>query len=378
MKKLKIAQLSTPFISVPPPNYGGTELVAYHITEGLVARGHDVTLFAPGDSITSAKLFSAFDKALFYEQMEQLFSPLAIRLFWTHSLPVLYHAVSPFEQAEKFDVIHNHIHYLGLFFSSLINKPTVHTYHGDLSTAVQSPIERMILEKYKNCYWTAISETQKRNCPIKLNFVDVIHHGVPLEKFAYQETPQNYMIWLGRVTPKKGITQAIEVAKKTGKKLVIAGVVHKRDQEFFSQEIKPQIDNQLISFIGPLEFAKKIDFFKNAKLLLYPVTWEEPFGLVMVEAMACGTPVVAYANGAVTEIVKDNETGFLIGSNNQANFTIKKSGVEGLIEAVNTIYDLDFASYKNFRQASRARVEQKFTVEKMVEKYEKVYYKVRS
>ncbi len=377
MNTLRIAQLSTPFIAVPPPDYGGTELVVYNLTEGLVKKGHKVTLFSTADSITSAKLQSTFKHALFYEEMEQLFSPSALKLFWLHSLPTLYHAVLPFEQAQQFDIIHNHIHYIGLFFASLTDKPTVHTYHGDLSTAAESPIEKMILEKYRHLPWTAISETQKKNCPIKLNFIDVIHHGVPIEKFTYQEDSQDYMVWLGRITPKKGVAEAIKVSKITKKKLVIAGVVHERDREFFLRKVKPQIDNQLISFVGALEFPKKIDLYKNAKLLLYPVTWEEPFGLVMIEAMACGTPVVAYANGAVTEIVRDNETGFLINSKevNQTDFTIKKTGIEGLIEAINLMFS-DSGLYKKFRKNSRIRVEEKFTVEKMTDKYLQVYQKV--
>lgn len=367
MKTLKIAQLSTPFIAVPPPDYGGTELVVYNLTEGLVKKGHQVTLFATGDSTASARLQSVFPHALFYEKMQQLFSPAALNLFWMHSLPTLYHTIAPFEQADKFDIIHNHVHYLGLFFASLINKPTIHTYHGDFSTAIKSPIERMILEKYKDSYWTAISETQKKNCPIKLNFVDVVHHGVASERFDYQENPQTYLIWLGRITPKKGVNQAIEVAKKLGKQLIIAGVVHDRDQQFFSQKIKPHIDNQLIKYVGALDFSTKVSYLKNAKLLLYPVTWEEPFGLVMIEAMACGTPVVAYGNGAVTEIVRDGETGVIVK---------QELGIDGLAEAVNNIYHLTDGAYKKMRRSARERVIRSFSIEKMADSYEKVYQKI--
>ena len=365
MKKLRIAQLSTPFISVPPPNYGGTELVVYNITEGLVKRGHKVTLFAPGDSKTTANLVSPFSKALFYERMEELFSPLAFKLFWVHSLPTIYHCVFPFEQAKNFDIIHNHLHYFGLFFGSLVKTPTIHTYHGDFSTAMKSPIERLILEKYKSSYWTAISESQRRNCPIKLNFVGVVHHGIPIEKFIFVDKPkENYLAWLGRITPKKGVETAIKVAKTIKIPLKIAAVIHERDREFFETKIKPEIDNKLVFFVGPLNFQEKVKFLGEAKVLLYPVTWEEPFGLVMIEAMACGTPVIGFSQGAVPEIIIDEETGYLI----------EPGSFEKMVEATESLFSSGPTDYQKMRQAARKRVEANFTIEKMTEKYEKIYY----
>lgn len=367
MRKLKIAQLSTPFISIPPPNYGGTELVVYNLTEGLVKNGHQVTLYAPADSKTSAKLVSPFPKALFYERMQELFSPLALNLFWLHSLPTIYHCAFPFEEAKNFDIIHNHVHYLGLFFSSLVETPTIHTYHGDFSSAIKSPIERMILEKYKNSYWTAISESQKRNCPVKLNFLGVVHHGIPIEKFVFVDRPRgDYLAWLGRITPKKGVETAIRVAKRLKIPLKIAAVVHNRDKEFFETKIKPAIDNKLVFFIGALNLEEKVKFLGQAKALLYPITWEEPFGLVMIEAMACGTPVVAFAKGAVPEIIIDQETGYLTDKLDEERFA-------GLTEK---ILSSPTNEYQKMRQNARRRVEENFTIEKMVEKYEKIYYSI--
>jgi len=380
MKKLKIAQLSTPFISVPPLNYGGTELVVYNITEGLVKKGHQVTLFAPGDSKTSAQLISPFPKALFYERMQELFSPTAFNLFWLHSLPTIYHGVFPFEQAKNFDIIHNHLHYIGLFFSQLVKTPTIHTYHGDFASAIKSPIEKMILEKYKDCYWIAISESQKRNCSIKLNFVGIVHHGIPIEKFTFNEKPKdNYLAWLGRITPKKGIETAIKIAKTLKIPLKIAGIVHERDKEFFKTKIKPQIDNKLISFFGGPNLQEKVKFLSQAKTLLYPVTWEEPFGLVMIESMACGTPVVAFARGSVPEVIKDGETGFIVNPSDddiRGNWIIKKTGIEGLCEAVERIYSMPEDQYRKMRRACREHVEKNFTVERMVDEYEKVYEEI--
>ena len=367
MRKLKIAQISTPFISVPPKGYGGIELVVANLTEGLVRRGHEVTLFAPGGSKTSAKLISPFQKVLDKRGMEELFSPLAIKLFWLHSLPSLYHAVVGFEKAEEFDIIHNHFHYLGLILSSLVKTPTVHTYHGDFSSAVKSPIEKLVLEKYKESNWTAISESQKRNSPVKLKFIDVIYHGLPVEDFEFSYKSGDYLMWLGRITPRKGLSQAIEVAKRLGKKLIIAGVVNPRDNDYFEKKIRLCIDGKLIKFVGALNHTAKVKYLKKAFVLLYPVSWEEPFGLVMTEAMATGTPVVGFKNGAVPEVVRDGVTGFIIDS---------KKGVKGLVEAVKKMEQWSSKTMEQCRYACRKHVEENFSIKKMVEGYEGVYEQI--
>jgi glycosyltransferase involved in cell wall biosynthesis len=357
MKKLRIAQLSTPFITVPPKNYGGIELVVHNITEELVRRGHKVTLFAPGGSKTSAKLVSPFKTPLNNKATQKLFSKVGWQLPWMHTLPSLYHAVLPFERAEEFDIIHDHFHYLGLLFSQLVKTPVVSTYHGDFSSAVKSPIEKLILDKYRNNNWTAISQTQKRNCPLKLNFVSVIYHGIQIKRFAFAEKPGDYLVWLGRVNPKKGLKEAIEVAKAVRRKLIISGFVNPRNQEFFNQEILPQIDKKLIFFKGALTHQEKVKLLKGARALLYPVAWEEPFGLVMIEAMACGTPVVGFRRGAVPEVVVDQETGFLVKNKRE------------MIQAIKNIGDIS-------RKACRMHIEKNFTVEKMVDKYEELYFNV--
>lgn len=357
MKRLKIAQLSTPFIDVPPKTYGGTELVVYNITEELVKRGHKVTLFATKNSKTSAKLEYVFKKSLGLGGMEKLLSPLAAKLSWAHALPSLYHAVLPFEKADQFDIIHNHFHCYGLFFSNLVKTSVLTTYHGDLSSAEKCPIEKMILEKYKRNFWTAISKSQKRKVKTKLNFQAVIHHGIPIEKFPYSLKHQNYLAWLGRITQKKGIEEAIKVAKRTKNKLVIAGTVNPRDQEFFQKKIKPKIDNKLIFYVGPVSHKPKVKLLKNAKALLYPISWEEPFGLVMVEAMACGCPVITFKRGSIPEVVKNKKTGFIV------------KDIKGMIRALKQTDQIN-------REDCRKHVERNFTVEKMVDKYEKVYYKI--
>lgn len=379
MKKLKIAQISTSLIPVPPENYGGTELVVYNITEGLVRRGHDVTLFAPGNSHTSAKLVSPFPESHTLKKMQELFGSLAVNIFWMHSMPALYHTAFAFEKAKEFDIIHNHFHYLGNVFANLVKTPVVHTYHGDFDNALKSPIEAMFFNKYKNQNWTAISQTQKKNCAVDLNFLDVIYHGIMMEYFTYNEIPDDYFIWLGRVNPRKGLKEAIQVARQTQTKLVILGFINPRDEEFFRLEIEPEIDNKLIFYHGPVDLKQKVNYLKKARALLYPVLWEEPFGLVMIEAMACGTPVVGFARGAVSEIIMDNETGFLVNYSqkfHRGDFFVKKTGLEGIVEAAKIVKSMPLAQYKQLRLQSRKRVEKHFTIDRMVEKYEKVYEKL--
>jgi len=357
MKRLKIAQLSTPFVDVPPKTYGGTELVVYNLTEELVRRRHKVTLFATKNSKTNAKLKYALKKTLGLGSAKDFLSVAAAKLSWTHALPSLYHAVLPFEEASHFDIIHNHFHYYGLFFSNLVNTPVLTTYHGDFTLAEKSPIEKMILEKYKKNFWIAISQSQKKKAKTKLNFLATIHHGIPLEKFPYEAKPKDYFCWLGRITPKKGTDKAIEVAKKAKVKLLLAGTINPIDQNFFQSKIKPKIDNKLIFYIGPANHAKKVKLLKYAKALLYPITWEEPFGLAMIEAQACGCPVIAFERGSVPEIVKNKKTGFIVKNTDEMIKTLKQ------INEIN-------------REDCRKNVKENFTVECMVDKYEAVYRKI--
>lgn len=377
---MKIAQVSTPFITVPPKDYGGTELIVSLLTEGLVKNGHEVSLYATGDSETKAHLEYVYKEALTKEKMDDQFSPLALKLFWMHSLPTFLHTVSAFEDHKKYDIIHNHMHYVGMFFENFISTPVVHTYHGDFTGAVQSPIERQILEKYKNARWVAISEAQKKNCTIPLNFVSVIPHGIPLEHYRYNAKPEDYILWLGRITPKKGIVEAIEAANKTSKKLVITGVVNPRDEEFFKSKIEGQIDQNTVKFHGAVNLDEKSKYYQNAKLVLYPILWEEPFGLVMIEAMASGTPVVAFGNGSIPEVIVDGVTGFIVNPPDKktGNYIIQSSGVLGLCEAIERIYSMSESEYEHMRAKCRSHVERNFTVQVMVSKYEALYKQILS
>jgi len=275
------------------------------------------------------------------------------------TLPVLYHAVQPFEHAQEFDIIHDHTHYLGLFFSRLISTPLVSTYHGALPLAMESRIEKLLLETYKDNNWVAISESQKKLSPIPLHFAATIHHGIRVQDFPFSEKRGDYLVWLGRMTPRKGVKEAIQVAKKTGEKLVLAGVVKERDKAYFEKEIQPEIDGKQITYIGPVNHEQKVAVLSQAKALLYPLQWEEPFGIVMVESLACGTPVIALKRGASPEIVEDQVTGFIVETENE------------LIEAVGKIATID-------RKACRKRVEKHFSVTAMADTYEALYYQLVS
>lgn len=376
MKKLNIAQIAPPFIPVPPTHYGGTESVISSITEELVKRGHNVTLYAAGTSQTSASLVSPFPQPLDQTATDALFSPLAHKLFWMHSLPYMQHVSRALRDAHMFDIIHDHTHYMSVFYRDFIKTPIVSTYHGSLQWASQSPIEKMILETYKAHNWIAISRAQQHYSEVDLNIVSVVHHGIQPNAFSFSENVNKNFVWLGRITKQKGIEDAITATRQTETELVISGVVNDRDKEFFETSVKPAFTDKRITYSGPADHTQKIVLLGRAKALLYPLLWEEPFGLVMVETMACGTPVIAYARGAAPEIIEDGVTGFLVNSSPQdirGDFVVKKTGIAGLCEAITRINNLSDHDYRNMRLRARKRVEKHFTVEKMVDTYEAVY-----
>ena len=355
--KLKIAQIAPPWVSIPPAKYGGTETVISNLTEELVRRGHKVTLFASGDSKTKAKLVSAFPKSLYESGVS-----------WTNGFYPLYHAVTAFERADEFDIIHDHFQFFGLCFSAFTKTPVVSTHHGDFETAEKDQAKYQILKKFRHNSFVSISDSQRKYSSLNLNFVATVHNGIDLKEFEFSDKSENYLVWLGRITEKKGVLIAIEAAKKAGLLLKIAAKVdinNPPDVEFFEKWVKPLIDGKNVEFLGEVDFAQRNDLLRNALALLNPIQWNEPFGLVMPEAMACGAPVIVFDCGAAREIVKDGVSGFVVESLNKN----KEVNIKGLVEAIGNIGKID-------RKECRKIVEDNFTVGIMADKYEDVYYKI--
>jgi len=351
MLKLKIAQLAPPWLEVPPKKYGGTELIIHHLTEGLIKKGHEVTLFASGDSETKAKLVSVFPEALYWKGFS-----------WDEPYGPLLHTLSCFEDSKKFDIIHNHFHFWGICLSALTKTKVITTYHGDFNEIIgKKTVKYQILKKFKHSPFIAISKSQRKIQDLKLNFVATIYNGIDIKKFQLSEKQGKYLAWLGRITSKKGILEAIKIAKKVKIPLKIAAKIDKNyppDIEFYKKKVKPLIDGKKIIYVGEIGgYREKSNFLKDAIALLNPIKWEEPFGLVMPEAMACGTPVIVFDKGAAREVVKDGKTGFVVKNISQA------------IEALQKIEKIK-------RRDCRLWVEKKFSKERMIDEYEKLYYKI--
>lgn len=371
---MRIAVLSSNFIRLPPEadyvpkgSSGAPERVMSVITEELVRRGHEVTLFASGDSLTSAKLISVWPKSSSmdpmigekdHQEMEHLLISLCYKM----------------AKEGKFDVIHSLFDTRSAYYAGLVNIPTVSTLHSELSG-----IKKIILEKIPDTqYYVSISNNQRKSIP-GLRYISTIYHGLEISNFSYSETGGDEMLIAGRIDPCKGIKEAIAISKRTGRGLNIAGDYTVKNESYWKNEIEPNIDGQKIKHFGFIDNIKLLDLYKNARIFILPLQWEEPFGLVMIEAMACGTPVVAFNRGSVSEVVRDGITGFIVNPDevqSQNEFIIKKTGIPGLCEAVERIYAMPEAGYRQMRVNCQKHVEANFTVGKMVDGYEEVYERV--
>jgi len=348
MKKLRIAQIAPLWEPVPPKKYGGIEIMMEKITNELVRRGHSVTIFASGNSKTKAKLKSVFPKSLFEMNVD-----------WYHRSYNLINVSNAFKFADQFDVIHNHAGDNAMFFTQGTKTPVLTTLHNVLPHPKSKDSDEYITYKYfaKKTNFVSISLNQRTHTNIKFNFVDNVYNGIDIEKFKFSPASKDYFFWLGRIHYGKGLAEAVEIVRKTKQKLIIAGnVTCKSDEEYFA-EIKSKIDGKKIKYVGEVSEKQKIKYLSNAKALLFPICWEEPFGLVMTEAMACGTPVVAFNRGSVFEVVKHGKTGFV---------------AENEKEMISAIKKID----KIKRENCRAHVEKNFTIKKMVDNYENVYEKI--
>jgi len=336
---MRIAQISPLFEAVPPKLYGGTERVVYSLTEELVAMGHDVTLFASGDSITSAKLAPMREQALRLDPTVKDWVATYYRM-----VELIY------RQKDEFDILHFHIDYFPLQLFSRQDTPYLTTIHGRLD--VPEFVETY--GTFAQCPFVSISDSQRRPIP-QLNWVKTVYHGMPADILSPQPVKQEYAAFLGRISPEKGADRAIEIAQRAGLKLKIAAKVDNADKEYYDSKIKPLIQgNPNVEFIGEINDAQKPDFLSGAHALIFPIDWPEPFGLVMIESMACGTPVIAFNCGSVPEVMEDGVTGFVVNNIDQA------------VKAVGKIHTLD-------RAKVRATFDRRFTSRRMAQDYLDVY-----
>jgi glycosyltransferase involved in cell wall biosynthesis len=332
---------------VPPEGYGGIELVVSLLTEELVARGHDVTLFASGDSRTGATLRSAYGIAPTDRIWEV--EPDA-----THVGAAYRYAGSTYESGEGFDLIHDHTNHLGVAFAAVVPSPVVHTVHMPLDER-----RREFLARFDDdVYLTAISDYQRKEAS-ELNWHGMVHNAVDVDSYAFREDKDEYVLCIGRICERKGQDIAIEIAKRAGIPLVLAGRVHPKEADFFKVRILPHVDDESVRFAGEVSNEIKQDLVAGARALLFPVREPEPFGLVMVEAAASGTPVVAAPLGAVPEIVEDGESGFLA------------SGVGDMAEAVGRAGEIS-------PERCRAIAVERFHPRAMTDGYEALYQDILS
>ncbi|OFW33975.1 MAG: hypothetical protein A2074_06085 [Candidatus Aquicultor primus] len=340
--KLKIAIVSPPWFPVPPPGYGGIELVVSILAEGLHHRGHDVTLFASGDSVTETRLVSVFDEAPYKLIKENVYLENI-------------HSLAAYEMAREFDIIHDHdgtgSRLLGALVSRLFGIPVLATMHG--------PANKPSLDYYTSVsddlHYIAISDAQRSDF-IGLDFLATIPNAIKLDEYDFSPTSGDYLLFVGRMNEEKGAHIAASVAKKLGRKLIIIGKAsEEHEQKYLETMVRPLLGKD-IEYYGEVDLAEKVELYRGAECVLFPIQWPEPFGLVMIESMACGTPVIAIRNGSVPEVIQDGKTGFIV------------EDEDGMIDAVAHIGEID-------RLACRQLVEREYTERTFVERHELAYEK---
>lgn len=340
---MRIAQIAPLYESVPPQYYGGTERVVSHLTEELVRQGHEVTLFASGDSVTTAELVPMCPQALRLDS--SCIDSLAHHILLLERVK---------ERADQFEIIHFHIDYLHYPISRLKGWPHITTLHGRLDLPDLKPLYR----EFSDMPIVSISDAQRRPLP-HANWQSTVYHGLPADQYTFNEDPEDYLAFIGRISPEKRVDRAISIADRVGLPLKIAAKVDDADREYFEESIAPLLDSSHVEFIGEIGESEKEAFFGNARALLFPIDWPEPFGLVLIEALACGTPLVAYPHGSVSELVDDGKTGYV---------------VSDLDEAVEAVRQIDQISRRTCRQV----FEERFTASQMAENYVSVYQHIQS
>jgi glycosyltransferase involved in cell wall biosynthesis len=337
---MRIGMIAPPWFPLPPQRYGGIEFVVSLLTEGLVARGHDVTLFASGDSATAARLHAIFDRAPF-EQMEN-----------GHHLEVM-HSLEAYTRAAEFDVIHDHdglaSRAMGALVHRLAGTPVVATLHGPADPVTQQSLSSLRAD----LRFIAISDYQRSGFP-DLDFIGTIPNAIDVEHMPFSAEKDDYLLFIGRMTPDKGAHTAVEVAQRLERHLIMAGKVNEGpEREYFAEQIEPHL-SEYIHFRGEVGHETKAELYKHARCTLFPIQWPEPFGLVMIESLACGTPVIAMRQGSVPEVIEHGRTGFIVDS------------ADEMVEAFAHLDEIDPAE-------CRLAVEERFGSEAFVRAHENAY-----
>jgi glycosyltransferase involved in cell wall biosynthesis len=336
---MRIAQIAPLWERVPPFRYGGSELIVSLLTDELVRRGHEVTLFASGDSITKANLKAVHERALRLD--EKIKEPGLYEQMMLYQI---------YQQAHHFDIIHSHVGCAALPYSGFVKTPTVHTMHG-----IFTPDNEKMFRQFAWQPYISITEAQ-REPRLGLNYVHTVYNGINPDVYPLQEEPTQptYLAFVGRLSPEKGPEGAIKIARALGLPLKMAGKVDAVDRVYYNEQLKPLIDGEQIQYLGEVSHQEKVQLLGGATVTLFPITWREPFGLVMIESMATGTPVVGMAMGSVPEVIAHGKTGFVCHS------------LEKMIEVVPEAMKLD-------RKTCRDYVVNRFSVETMVNEYERAY-----
>ena len=335
---MHIAQIAPLTEAVPPKLYGGTERVVSWLTEALIALGHEVTLFASGDSVTSARREASWPRALRLDGSVR--DPNALHMMMLERV---------YQRAATFDMLHFHLDYYPFSLFSRQPTPFVTTLHGRLDLPEHQPV----FDTFSHIPVISISNAQQRPLP-QANWVRTVHHGLPENLLRPKPVEPSYFAFLGRIAPEKGIDRAIRIAQHCGRPLKVAAKVDNVDREYFEEKILPMMKSTHVDYVGEINDADKSEFLSGALALLVPIDWPEPFGLVMIEAMACGTPVIAFNRGSAPEVIEDGLTGFIV------------EDVNGAIGAVDRLSHLS-------RAAIRRRFEQRFTARRMAQDYLAVY-----
>lgn len=352
MRSIKVAELAWPDVLTPPTGYGPINLVAARVANGLVDRGYDVTSFAAPGSKVRGKIV---------EIAKQKSHPNMIEDSNVYHFATLAEFI---KRKDEFDIVHSHIGTASIVLLDIVKCPVVITLHG----AYQNTHVPFIYQKYaQKAHFVAISESQKKTLP-GINFAGTVYHGVNTEEYCHYDNTENYMAYVGRTSPGKGIGDAIKIAIKLKFKLKIIAHIDETEagKKYFQTHIQPFLKNKYIDFIGESSQHEVKDIIGKAKLFLYPISWEEPFGLVVVEANASGTPVITFNAGAMSEIIENNVNGFMVERNN----------FSGMENAIKNIYTLTNEEYKELRLKTKQHIENKFSINNMVDGYDTIFNKL--